>query len=183
VKGYLSRLGFLAGACGLLVATLSIAAPKAIEVVATFVRDVDHPARHPFGFTCNSLALSNFTQCSIATVPAGRVFVIQGVSVFTYPYGTDAGRTASDLSPQISLSAISGGNTTNIIVPLTDQGLIAPKVPLPYPFSPTGHVTAGVLTTIIYADPNTAISCDVYLQNATQLQLGCTISGYWVSIP
>jgi len=106
VKGYLSRLGFLAGACGLLVATLSIAAPKAIEVVATFVRDVDHPARHPFGFTCNSLALSNFTQCSIATVPAGRVFVIQGVSVFTYPYGTDAGRTASDLSPQISLGGL-----------------------------------------------------------------------------
>src|SRR5437870_11679464 len=30
VKGYLSRLGFLAGACGLLVATLSIAASKAI---------------------------------------------------------------------------------------------------------------------------------------------------------
>ena len=53
---------------------IALAAPKtAHALVATLVRDVDNPARHPFQATCNFFeSTRTAASCFVTTVPVGQ---------------------------------------------------------------------------------------------------------------
>ena len=62
-----------------LVSCVAVLTPRAVHaVVATLVRDVDNPGRHPFSYYCGISSSSSQTSCTIP-VPVNEEWVIQNL--------------------------------------------------------------------------------------------------------
>jgi hypothetical protein len=163
-----AKLGYLAAACALLVATFSIVGPRVVRAaIATLIRDADHPARHAFKLSCTSQTAFNNAGCALlASVPGGQEYVIQGVSV------------SVDTQPQTAAAiadfeALTGSDFRSISVPLTDQGPLLPGI----------RTSRGVVGIPIYADPGSTVGCIANSHAATNVSVTCVATGYWVSLP
>jgi hypothetical protein len=155
--------------CLMLVSLYAVVKPRAVQaVIATLVRDVDHPARHPFKVTCSSGSVGgNIIVCPLGIIPAGEEYVIQGVSIYV-------NNTPATGLPFAEFQATTGTDGNTILIPLTDQG----SVNIGF------RSTAGVLAMPVYADPGTAITCNATVpQGAMYLRANCAATGYWVSVP
>lgn len=150
--------------CALLVSGFAVLSPKAVyALVATIIRDQDNPARHPFVTSCVSEAGINF-ECSTPAIPAGQEVVIETVSFngFNVPAGVGV------FFPAISTTAAG--------------------VRQFYALNPA-PIISGVFqepqSLRFYADPGTVITCDGSPDAGSLFgaEAGCSISGYFVTLP
>ncbi|HYX65260.1 MAG TPA: hypothetical protein VE935_13670 [Burkholderiales bacterium] len=150
-------------ACALLISGLTAMSKLAYAAVATIVRDQDNPARHPFVTSCSSEAGINF-ECSTPPIPAGQQVVIETVSFngFNVPAGV------SVFFPALSTTAAGARQF--------------------YALDPAS-VISGVFQQVkslrLYADPGTVITCDGSPDAGSLFgaEAGCSISGYFVTLP
>src|SRR5579871_5616938 len=112
----LTRLGYLAAACALLVTTFAIIGPRTVRAVtATLIRDVDNPARHPFAGICGFASSStNTVQCTMP-VPAGEEVVIQTawVNAFAASTNTRILTTVQTFNASTGISPLESASGTN----------------------------------------------------------------------
>jgi hypothetical protein len=102
------RIAFFAAACTLLVAVMSVMSPKAVRAaVATFVLDVDNPARHPVTANCAS---DSEGLCTIV-VPTNYTLVIDRI-VLTGSYSSTT-PPALELAVQSASPGLPGSGITS----------------------------------------------------------------------
>jgi len=160
-----------------LVLVMSVAVPRAVHaVVATLVRDVDNPGRHPFSANCTAGFgfLSDSAMCTI-TAPVGEEVIIQNESFQVVAIG---GIT----NAAIQMTTTTGGGTANFYSFATPPSTPAPSYPNGSPLS--GPLAIDQHDWVISVDPGTAISC---YANTTALKEGgsmnCQVVGYYVTLP
>jgi len=156
-----------------LVSGVAVLTPRAVHaVVATFVRDVDNGARHPWSSTCSSSAYSSTAraQCSIV-IPAGEEVVIQQA------YVEDTSDTANKVASN-TITLTTGGNPNwaqlYLAADVTRTDLVIQSA------------FAGQITSTLYADPGSTVTVYVSTANANPvagLGVMLTLSGYTVSLP
>lgn len=157
---------------GIFLAALLIAAlaPRAVHAVAAaLVRDVDNPARHPFTTACSGNGSNiNFTLCQTPAIPTGEEVVIESVSIAGIG---DPGNFVGAANINTTVAGVGQNYSLN---PIFDSGLAQPAV----------SVIQGIQPLRLYADPGTAISCELRTRGPNSfLQTTCAFSGYTVSLP
>jgi hypothetical protein len=147
----LAKLGYLAGACVLLVATFSIIGPRAVHAAVAALVQVantpanpvpivatDNPALQPYAANAQSSGVA----LGFAPAPGGKTWVIETMSLFCF---SDNGST------------ISPAQTTDIRLILSTGG-----TSIQYTFVPTLLPSNQELivdqTIRAYADPNTFVN-------------------------
>ena len=86
-----------------LVSGVAVLTPRAVHaVVATFVRDVDNGARHPWAATCGFTTNASSSNSCTITVPSNVEVVLQMLDIVAL-----ADKTKGDLGS--SLTLVSGG--------------------------------------------------------------------------
>ena len=100
-----------------LVSGVAMLTPRAAHaVVATFVRDVDNAARHPWAGTCSSSSNGYFSDCTI-TVPPNVEVVIQTISFLG---GSDSANTQE----RFTLTRTTGGSSSTLYFFQKDDGYL-----------------------------------------------------------
>jgi hypothetical protein len=169
----LSKLLYLAATCALIVATFAFVGPRTVHaIVATLVRDVDNPARHPFQSRCFSGPQDlDPGTCVVAVVPAGQELVIQGVSVQALI------NPGNILAVDARLDTIAAGAISGYTFGMQNLGPIANFF--------GGHIEyTGFLPITVYADPGTSVDVVVGQESTfTFVQTEVSVSGYLVSLP
>jgi hypothetical protein len=162
----------VAAVAALTIASFDIVVPKAVKAaVATLIRDVDNPARHPFTIECVSAVVqnSNTYQCATQFVPAGEEAVVETVAVHGFA-------DATNKVVSVTLSATTAGLVRDYSFgPIIDSGLSQPNT-----------ASFGAVQPLrIYGDPGTPIVCSAQTAgtNFIGFQIVCTVSGYYVSLP
>ena len=154
---------FMVSMFALILGVVAIETPKAVHAaIATFIRDQDNAARHPFGFTCFALASGGGltgTGCNIG-IPSAAEYVIQNVLV--------VGDCQSTVScPSTTRSEFTTGKQpVSIFSPIT-------QIPATTSYYSTWSGT-------IYADPGTTFIGQA-LGNANNVTI--YIHGYYVTLP
>jgi hypothetical protein len=158
---------------------LTLLAPKAVHaVVATAVqvmntsanpvpnKDVDQPGRHPYTTGCshNNAPTASEVTCDTVATPVTSELVIQGVNLFFFPSGTA-------VPTFLFVQVVTNGTTTTF-----NLASVA---------SPDGIYYFSALTTPLYADPGSTITCGgaSVARNFQIPGINCTVTGYLVSVP
>ncbi len=167
----LSKLAFVAFACVLVISAVAVMSPRSVHaVIATLVKDVDTPARHPFTTNCDTgISGTSSASCSTPPIPAGEEVVIETVGI-----GGSADPTNTKLV--VTLTTTAGGASSNYWVVLEDTGIFQTY---------TSSFNASPQLRL-YADPGTPIHMEVRtkgLNPSRGLNAVVDISGYWVSLP
>jgi hypothetical protein len=178
-----AKLGYLAAACTLLVATFAMIGPRAVRAaVATLVQvsnttadpipnsSVDEPARHVWTASCTEASATNFLFCTTPPTPANEEVVVQAE---TYSFlGSPTNTFAS-----LGTSTVGNTSTFGSAGQSADNGN----------HQPNNSDYFYTSSTIIYVDPGSYLSCSVTTkgQNPTGggLQGTCSYSGYYVTLP
>jgi len=154
-----------------LVSGVAVLTPRAVHaVVATFVRDVDNGARHPWSSSCGSTSNTAHAQCSIV-IPASEEVVIQQA------YVLDSSDSVNKITSN-DIELTTGGN------PNAAQLYLAADVTRTD--FPTQSFLSGQITSTLYADPGSTVTVYVKTANANPvigLNVSLTLSGYTVSLP
>jgi hypothetical protein len=152
-----------------LVSGVAMLTPRAAHaVVATFVRDVDNAARHPWAGTCSSSSNGFFADCKI-TVPPNVEVVIQTLSFL-------GGSDSANKIARFTLTTTTGGTPSTFYFFQKDNASLAP---FDSSYSQNFHLTA-------YADPSSVI--DVVTQTSdlnptSGVIIIANLQGYTVSLP
>jgi hypothetical protein len=153
-----------------LVSGVALLTPRAVHaVVATFVRDVDNAARHPWTGNCGGSSATGFQASCTITVPANVELVIQTINL-------DAQGDAANKHVLFTLTTTTGGTSSGLVFPLADNGYLAP---FNSRFDADFNLTA-------YADPSSVIQVSVATLNdnpASGLAVLGSLQGYTVSLP
>lgn len=159
---------------GILLAVLLIVAlaPRAARgVAAALIRDVDQPARHPFTTGCSATASGGEVSCDTPVMPSGEQIVIETESLQGVG---DPGNAI--MSPSLGVTT-GGTGLAYAFSAVRDDGTFQP------------YRTEVDTTTAfrLYADPGTTIACSestgLNSNPKVGLTVGCSLSGYWVSLP
>ncbi len=167
-----SKIVLVALAAIVLVSGVAVLTPRAVHaVVATFVRDVDNAARHPWASTCGFTAsASSGNSCDI-TVPSNVEVVLQMVDISAL-----ADKANVELSSYLTLYS---GGTEVFLYPIRTTADPTSSLATQAAFTLSGLIQ-------VYADPSSTITCGMSTKNAnpiTTLQGSCTVSGYMVTLP
>jgi hypothetical protein len=180
-----AKLGYLAAACTLLVATFAMIGPRAVRAaVATLVQvsnttadpipnsSVDEPARHVWTGTCHFTATNqNIAYCSVPASSNEEV-VVQEESYYAI---SDPTNTFALFTAGVLLSSGFGGNFL-AFAQSADNGL----------HQPTGSNYFYTAAATIYLDPGSQLLCSAETKGLnSNVALGgdCYFSGYYVTLP
>lgn len=178
----LTKLGYLAAACALLVTTFAMIGPRAVRAaVATLVevsnttanpipnKNVDEPARHAWSAQCEiSSSTSAFGSCVIAT-PFNEEVVVQQES---YRAQSDPANTYMLLTS----SGFTAGVDFIVYAQAGDNGLS----------QPAGSQYRNTVSATMYLDPNTLLLCEAQTKAPNpkgNFTSTCYYSGYYVTLP
>lgn len=168
---HIAKLGYLAAACALLVATFSIIGPRAVQAVAALlVQDVNTPGLQPFHASCTTSTFdsSGRASCTFATpVPSGKRLVIETIS-------GDLDLATGTSPVEILLQGVSGGTGWETLFPATFQGSSA--------FFFGDHYAVNQLVRL-YADAGTAPFFNLTISNTTAGFVDLEASGYLINTP
>ncbi|HEV8042389.1 MAG TPA: hypothetical protein VGP62_26165 [Bryobacteraceae bacterium] len=163
-----SKIVLVALATIVLVSGVAVLTPRAVHaVVATFVRDVDNAARHPWSSSCTFTTSSVNGSCNI-TIPPNVEVVLQMVSIIAQ---ADPGNTHLLAFLQVQ----SGGVLSTLQFDTADTQDNQPVV--------SDYNVQNVVQ--YYQDPGTTITCQARTRdtNPSPLVSVCSLSGYTVSLP
>lgn len=140
------------------------------------VRDADYPARHPFRTRCSTSLLIGKTTgaCILATVPAGKVLVIETASAWVlHTSGQLVTGTASPVAGAVRLDVgVGSANFQYYYLSLAPQGSAAGG----------NDAFAATLPLRIYADPEAQIIVNYFFTTAfaTVGSMDVILTGYLV---
>jgi len=177
----LTKLGYLAAACALLVTTFAMIGPRAVRAaVATLVevsnttanpipnKNVDEPARHAWTALCEVGSAGTSASCTITT-PNNEEVVVQAE---TYSVGADRANTYM----LFSSSATTAGSPFVVYAQAVDNDLSQPD----------NSYFANTASATMYLDPNSALVCTARTKGLNvnrELNGTCLYSGYYVTLP